>query len=1223
MRKNNASVNEVASKKVANPELEKSFTKVFKKALVKAVKVILESDPVQAVKKLAQRVWARKELFQVRFGVKFESYEINFIEDTKEYVCTRFEKLGQESEFTRTIVKLFNEKGIKLNGKTRYVLNNMFSITFPNPFPDVMLYDYMYKATDGEYATKVFYIDATGNYCSLTKTSEGKQITIPVAEYKGNLIEFVAISDSASGFKKGSSIYVPKSELSEEVLNVTSHGIYKKLVGKQMTLAKLQAATTRVNMGTSPSTVVGHLKSYAIHFDVWDKEINPETGKSKNRADGQAYFRNSKFNFSSLQGRPLPMKSFLKGTSDQTMKTLISQYGEVIYICQSKMTEEQERNIDLGFEGKGPYVGKVVVVYQGNNTIPDVFGDLNAYKSVFDYKLKTMSFPVLDLPKPGKAKGSSQLFSTLIEGGNKEAEAYLYKNLLDSMLEMINKVVGEVPAPVSCTSVLDTNFYMNNYINNFAPRFNQIDQKLKYTTASALLNSISNRLNNFDFTIKKSCNARVFADFGVMFGVEILKEDEIYTKDAPVGVTGILAKYPKPRGKEFVKVKTISLKTIIKRINKADISEDCKLALIELYSTTESGEMVVALSEANMRILAGMDYDFDMAVFIWDEEFVALVRIDNDLVYITKDTPAQKAEFTFSIDAMRIPLFLTIAKGGSTVGEVTDAYAIITSMIAEYTFCAEKHKEYMVNKFTAILDYALNDSKENYDNFIEGRKKIALAAYDFSGPAPKVEPTPFKRFKPRKGEYTPLQRIGTIVYVSETEKARIYEQLKTCEITKDNLLIVLNDIEAIGRYDQEVTIDSSKTGIFTNLVIKINKYFGRFINKDYKYTLGKADGKITRDEIQLGYKGYIQDALSRVRDKAEAVVIPMVQEYVSTNTLTTMEQMAFMKATSFGNKMLEVNFDIRGIYSAIAKWSASVDEEAQASKRNPLYYEACRNMFNQTTGLTGENLAKAAFYLSTRRLTRAGVVPCKQSEYVLFNHKVTPKETLLLAAGLFNIELTTKDSLKVINDNIAKENMNLTFVDGIGVFNGMEVAVTSEKINGTFKISKIDEKFYAEKALEMDLSINREYIALPISYDGEAPQIGDKLVIDRVNKVGKSGYDNLAMLNGNVVKSTVSSRLLDKFVGEYEIADFLDHITEDKNGKEYHSYILLLGNKVDILTGLEETPEELESGAPEEIEDDAVEETVSEAPEEIEEAVYEDDFDYSSYIEDDDETPSF
>lgn len=100
---------------------------------------------------------------------------------------------------------------------------------------------------------------------------------------------------------------------------------------------------------------------------------------------------------------------------------------------------------------------------------------------------------------------------------------------------------------------------------------------------------------------------------------------EVFTPNHAIDGKGVVVKFPCPTNEEYQNVKTVSLDTIKTRINKMNISDDKKAALISYFTHAGDGSIIIAGNNIVKEKLAGMDTDYDGVSLILDKTLVNAV----------------------------------------------------------------------------------------------------------------------------------------------------------------------------------------------------------------------------------------------------------------------------------------------------------------------------------------------------------------------------------------------------------------------------------------------------------------------------------------------------------------------------------------------------------------------------------------------------------------------
>lgn len=149
------------------------------------------------------------------------------------------------------------------------------------------------------------------------------------------------------------------------------------------------------------------------------------------------------------------------------------------------------------------------------------------------------------------------------------------------------------------------------------------------TNFNSLLKGLANLIN--ELNVEVNCEYTVVqSDPAVRFGVRIIKEDEVFCPSLIEvnKVSGV--RHPVSNLFAVSTFKTLTLKTILKRIDKLNVSLEVKNMLFEFYKGVE-GYAIIPASHYYMEKHDGMDFDIDAMQFFLDQEVVAILEKTSDI----------------------------------------------------------------------------------------------------------------------------------------------------------------------------------------------------------------------------------------------------------------------------------------------------------------------------------------------------------------------------------------------------------------------------------------------------------------------------------------------------------------------------------------------------------------------------------------------------------------
>lgn len=254
----------------------------------------------------------------------------------------------------------------------------------------------------------------------------------------------------------------------------------------------------------------------------------------------------------------------------------------------------------------------------------DFFGDKNAVKAQFDY-LANSDLRILEIPAKFKnvVNTSNQILGGLM---NVEGAAEVFKQIAEEHLDKIFSVeaTGKV---TRIKQVAKINYVVNTLLRINPQAALQEESLRKAYFEDKLLSGIGD-INGLNFK-DDGRGGKANPDLAAFFGLEILKKNEVFVPGMKDGVKGAMFRSPKTYEGEFVKVVTVSYKTIRERLYKLytekRISRSLMKALMRYYKTMMAGNIIVNSNYKEFAgYLGGIDFDGDAVIIIFDERLVEL-----------------------------------------------------------------------------------------------------------------------------------------------------------------------------------------------------------------------------------------------------------------------------------------------------------------------------------------------------------------------------------------------------------------------------------------------------------------------------------------------------------------------------------------------------------------------------------------------------------------------
>lgn len=1157
-----------------------------------ALKTIEKEDgKLKLAAKRRHHMYQRRRIYNTACGF-FQSYTMKkdpsdtnwfFIEETQRPAI---------SELLRAIIEEYNLGYVETNNLVKsYSFNTILQVNFQGEFDQAKDFKRIFRAPDGklyvhtkcaeiegddelEYSDKVFkeYRCLT-SYDTIKELPEGTET-------------FINIAHGASGVRKNASFYLLDDGKIERILDKASRGMYLRFKGRKLQNSDIVKANTRILASTAPSQILYNIDCFAIYvekFGIGDKDSRIEKFKGlKKTLDGIAYSL-----FNAMQARLGSSKIFASQITHRLMQMIIRflDANPIVLEIGAEETEEQKAIMQAAFSKdqtvmiNGELVdlaGRVIICRkEGSNAIvPEYLSDLNGFKANFDLT-KGFEIPVLDMPIANNAHSSTQFLSKLIAAGGQKAIDLITTRMkahFDSLLEGLTK-----DAEVSMKDVKDP--FIKGLIGKACPEYMKLDISVRRQTAGLLLNSIAKSLNRMRFPIVESANGRAIPDIGALFGMPILQDDEVYTVDIKAGTELIIIKYPTIGEKEFWKARRVSYKEICARIDALETPEslkgfgnDFKQELKNYFRMMEPGCAVMPADKAIMAGLAGMDYDYDMVIMIYDKEFVAIFKDTKPgVIHIMNDEAAETLAVEFNYTVMSDPQLELISKTAANVGGVTNNYNIpiqfdllcrsyqskgdtLRKMLEKATKednAAEierltkeiEKQDYKTNmfieRFAMLIEYSLLSPGKARD-VLKKRKKTIMEKYEFEGDAPDVRKIQkdLEKLNARTTgpAYEPIGEnndnpIYTYLPVSKEQKQHAEKQLFNCRIaTIEDVRLICADINRIARSDQETTIDSAKTSIVANIVLNFSTFFNVFSKIEYEYEVNRDTNRIVRyvkrpngDRGDLGKKFYIYDLFAIIRDEVEQYIVPKVQDFIDNYSYSD-EKILELLPNYKGTTNLAACLESASFYGILALNNATGEDKMAKSDTNN-YYKAIHHMVkfavkDDIISETANGFGRFAAWLSFFGNGQDGKVQLRATK-TGFNLSCFPIETLYFAYKLTKKLARVCEPVTCIESAIEEDEF-LEFVNG-DAYNedGRLVAVAKEFLNGTFKMARVNDKLMACDKISNYLSkdqYDKNYVAFSVK--GAHKDLSGAITFDAAARGARTSRGNAkVVIDGNIYDS--------------------------------------------------------------------------------------------------------
>lgn len=390
--------------------------------------------------------------------------------------------------------------------------------------------------------------------------------------------------------------------------------------------------------------------------------------------------------FGAVKGfHPIESPSSMKVTIEATAKQY-SPTGKVTFVNDNEITIEYLVGLLLG-----EHKNEVLVFGTRNLYEVDFFGDLNVFKSVFDFRLKPFDLRLMEMSGKfkGKAKTSLQMLSGFLKiSGAEETIKEIVMENLDEILELPIEV--DTSTIRSIESIKDI-LYPDTTLRVLNPGFVRDDKVLFENMVSQMIQTVTKMINRMNLKINGSY-AKIIKDKGLDFGVKILKDNEIFVgEEYYKNIVADLIRYPHNDSGEHFMAKCVSLKVIYKRIQKyfeaGEITLEQAKVIWNYYRYLKQGLCVVPSANPRFaRLLGGCDYDGD-GVMIYVDRRIVKMAVKVPSMAIDFGDPRPSGEMAvMDIFAMNRIYDRFIANANEPIGVITNrnmAFISLASILDE------------------------------------------------------------------------------------------------------------------------------------------------------------------------------------------------------------------------------------------------------------------------------------------------------------------------------------------------------------------------------------------------------------------------------------------------------------------------------------------------------------------------------------------------------------
>lgn len=342
-----------------------------------------------------------------------------------------------------------------------------------------------------------------------------------------------------------------------------------------------------------------------------------------------------------------------------------------------------------------------------------------------------------------------------------------------------------------------------------------------------IIKGIAKTISKAEIELEESTYTVVQADKGVIFGTQILAEDEMYCATLEAGKEVAITRHPISALTAVTILKTVSLTEIIERILATNLSIDKKMFLINYYGRANQW-CIIPASHRLMEKHDGMDFDIDAVQIIADQDVVEILKGIEDRGSVIKDTAeanadrnSETAEEKAIVAAQKNPEY-----GFVRPSEVKSE--AVTEITREARINVRRNKK-STKRYDLSFDAVCSLSKEYYSTTIANVGVIANAFYvnglilstlKSESVSLIVKNAIVKAFKMYYGCSGKNEYVSTIDRTSQTYEVEKKDcssavfRFAECDGSLHSLITYLEDCCDYNRYLAETSIDSAKNNFF-------------------------------------------------------------------------------------------------------------------------------------------------------------------------------------------------------------------------------------------------------------------------------------------------------------------------------------------------------------------------------------------------------------------------
>lgn len=893
-------------------------------------------------------------------------------------------------------------------------------------------------------------------------------------------------------------------------------------------------------------------------------------------AEGKYSFKERSTHGLVIQCRPWTTKVMAQVVEQAYLDELISSNGyEIVFINRNEITPGIQAAFDAAFAGDqtSPFYGKLVVIGEDANAPIDFFTDLNGLKATFKLE-RTSGFNVLDIgnTQPNLSRGaatSMQMLQTLLFCNYDEAMAYIEKVGSRQIQEAFDALVTK-EATVPSIDEFD-NLYATNSIVKFARKFTlENNAKLFRSQADNFMKGMSGRIKQLKLDIAGT-TAKIVPDFAMDFEQMVLgiTDDgmvEVYCPAAERYFTDLKLdesewiitgyKYPKMHVQEFLLARVVSSKEIARRIGELKISGKQINLLRRQFKGLSESVIVVPAIELLKNMLAGMDFDADAMTVVFDQEFNSII-----------------------VRSGVKPIAVVLDDAGSVVDKtpVRVTPDIAWKVLSQFA----KNKNKSIGEITIMNDLLIA-------LLIMVRRGLIKEAQIVMALSFKGEHVIAKYVSPLKvvpGEFG-IPKLSMTEALMDT----IVDNIADMALTKENMEAALLDLIAVGRMQQERTIDSAKTNDKVKAPYDINAVANAKSRSEIKLAIKWQDDSVTVVSEEDAYAKFMEEAGVYFQiDKAESGYVGegKKKRYSVLNDFHVVRIL-------LARKLFVAAYKLKAVKHAFSEEQLAVHKQVVARKEVSeirAFIVEAKMIYDDLTGIMRKEIKG-----KNDELKRAIKEDYNNNIEALSNHvrrltdhmDAVDRAILLTVVGresnfAFTVcqqEYVHMTVVKHAEIDFAGEKLDkcdfevgemVEFIGGLANVAG-KLAVTKSSITGTFEIREYNDKLYAAKNI-IDLvsipEINTKQVVIKTKalIAGQAREVSSKIMSGTTIQLKAYNGDEVVVDGVAVCGYVCGDRKGGKLTQMYKNAKgVVEHAvagrTRGNDGKQYNIMIIVLNDAI-------------------------------------------------------------